>query len=261
MRLCEVWSSAPRNARGGRASPPHQSSIPGDDFALAAMDRRRLSRHAAARRRSRIAGGGVRWRCGGGAATSALRCARRRGARTARASCRHARRPAAAGPARGPTTAIRPRCRRARLEENSGSDSAGSPCSSTTSIAVGGSSVFRVQPDGDAAESRDRQIQRHAHAADRAAHHDAFAMKIDDAPALVGRFIGGLEAHGQERKGRAADRAARPGSDPAGFHLTPRKTRSRRAVAARLPRQCQSAVAIRLKSLVNGSYRPSECVA
>ncbi|MGB3744664.1 MAG: hypothetical protein WBD11_09095, partial [Xanthobacteraceae bacterium] len=41
--------------------------------------------------------------------------------------------------------------------------------------------------------------------------------------------------------------AARPGSRPAGFHLTPRKSQ---AVAARLPRPCHGPVAISLKSLV-----------
>ena len=140
------------------------------------------------------------------------------------------------------------------LEENSGSDSAG--------IAVlehdGDRGRRRVrrsgQADGNAAEGGDRQIQRHAHAADAATHHDALAMQIDDAPALVGRFIGGFETHGQ-RERVEPQCAARPGSDPAGFHLTPRKLGSHRAVAARLPRQCQSAVAIGLKTLVKRSYR------
>ena len=66
-----------------------------------------------------------------------------------------------------------------------------------------------------------------------------------------------------ERRGRAAaehaHRAARPGSDPAGFHLTPRKTS---APAGLLPPGCRdhatAAVAIGLRSLVKGwcSARP-----
>ena len=125
---------------------------------------------------------------------------------------------------------------------------------------AGGSSSLCGQPDGDAAESGDRQIQRHAHAAHAPADHDAFAMKIHDAPVLVGRRIGGLKRTGKE-KGSSRDVRLDPAGDPAGFHLTPRKLGPRRAVAARLPRQCQMAVAIRLKSLVKGSYRPAECIA
>jgi hypothetical protein len=79
-------------------------------------------------------------------------------------------------------------------------------------------------------------------------------MKIDDAPVRVGRVVGGFETHGQ-REWVEPQRAARPGSDPAGFHLTPRKLGSRRAVAARLPRQCQSAVVIGLRTLVKSPYR------
>jgi hypothetical protein len=98
--------------------------------------------------------------------------------------------------------------------------------------------VVLLQPDDDTAESRDRQIKRHAHAANAAADHDAFAVKIHNPPALVGRFIGGLKAHRQRE--RVEPRcAARPGSDPAGFHLTPRKTRPLpgccRPVAATMP--------------------------
>jgi hypothetical protein len=82
-------------------------------------------------------------------------------------------------------------------------------------------------------------------------------MEIDDAPVLVGRVIGGFETHGQ-RERVEPQRAARPGSDPAGFHLTPRKLGSRRAVAARFPQQCHGAVAISLKTLVNRVYRARE---
>ncbi len=130
------------------------------------------------------------------------------------------------------------------------------------------SASAKSRPDGDAAECRDRQIQRHAHAAHRAAQHHALAMQVDDAQALVGRFVGGGKAHGQGEgvephggahrvcaMGLSPTLAARPGSEPAGFHSTPRKTRhSRRAVAARLPQQCQSAVAMGLTTLVKRSY-------
>ena len=114
-----------------------------------------------------------------------------------------------------------------------------------------------IEADGDATERGDRQIQRHAHAADRTANDDTLTVKIDDAPALAGRFIGRFETH-RQREGVEPRSAARPGSDPADFHLTPRKLGSRRAVAARLPRQCQSAVAFSLKSLVKSSYRGFE---
>jgi hypothetical protein len=113
------------------------------------------------------------------------------------------------------------------------------------------------EANSDAAEGSDRQIKRHAHAADGTAHDDTLAMKIDDAPVLVGRVVGGFETHGQ-REWVEPQRAARPGSDPAGFHLTPRKLGSRRAVAARFPRQCHGAVAISLKTLVNCAYRGRE---
>jgi hypothetical protein len=95
-----------------------------------------------------------------------------------------------------------------------------------------------LQPDGDTAESRDRQIERHAHAADAAANHDAFPEQIDYSPAFIGRFIGRFKTH-RQREGVEPHRAARPGSCPAGFHLTPRKTRPLpgccRPVAATLP--------------------------
>ena len=124
------------------------------------------------------------------------------------------------------------------LEENSGSDSAGSPCSSTTAMAVGGLVDRAGEADGNTAECCDRQIQRHAHAADATAYNDALTMQIDDAPALIGRFICGFKTHGQ-REGVEPQRAARPGSEPAGFHLTPRKTRLPpgccRPVAATMP--------------------------
>ena len=109
---------------------------------------------------------------------------------------------------------------------------------------------FPGEADGDAAERGERQIQRHAHAAHRAAHHDALAMQIDDAQALVGRFVRGFETHGQGERvepqwgphracAMGYPGAARPGSDPAGFHLTPRITRLPpgccRPVAARMP--------------------------
>jgi hypothetical protein len=83
-----------------------------------------------------------------------------------------------------------------------------------------------------------------------------FAVKIDDTPAFVGRLIGGLKAHRQRERVEPPRYAARPGSDPADFHFdASKKLNSRQAVAARLTRECQSGVAIRLKTLVKGWYR------
>ena len=51
--------------------------------------------------------------------------------------------------------------------------------------------------------------------------HHALAVQIDDAQALVGRLVGGSKTHGQRERVEPLH-AARPGSDPAGFHSTPR---------------------------------------
>src|SRR5580704_11011299 len=78
-------------------------------------------------------------------------------------------------------------------------------------------------------------------------------MQIDHPQPRVGGFISRGKAYGQGERVEPRT-AARPGSMPAGFHLTPRNSNSPRAVAARLTRQCQSAVAIGLKSSVKRSY-------
>jgi hypothetical protein len=65
-----------------------------------------------------------------------------------------------------------------------------------------------LQPDGDTAESRDRQIERHAHAADAAANHDALPEQIDYSPAFIGRFIGRFKTLQAKRRGRAAPRGS-----------------------------------------------------
>ena len=73
---------------------------------------------------------------------------------------------------------------------------------------------FAAQADGDAAEGRDRHVERHAHAAHRAAQHHALAMQVDDAQPLVGRFVGGGKPHGQ-REGVEPRRGLPARPDPA----------------------------------------------
>ena len=107
-------------------------------------------------------------------------------------------------------------------------------------MAVGDFGGFAGEPDGDAAEGRERQIERHAHAAHGPPQHHPLAEEIDDAPAPVGRFVGGFETHGQG-EGVEPHAAARPGSEPADFHLTPRKLSAPaglfRPVAPNLPQR------------------------
>ena len=64
--------------------------------------------------------------------------------------------------------------------------------------------VLLLQPDDDTAESRDRQIKRHAHAADAAADHDAFAVKIHNPPALIAASSAASKRTGRE-KGSSRD--------------------------------------------------------
>ena len=157
-------------------------------------------------------------------------------------TCRRLRRPEAAARARGPSDCHSATMSSVSGEENSGSDRAGSPCSSTTAIrsACAG---FADQADRDAAKGGDRHVQRHAHAAHRTAQHHAFAVQIDDAQTFVGGLVGGFETHGQ-REGVEPQRAARPGSDPADFHLTPRKLSS----PGLLPPGCRDNARVRSQS-------------
>ena len=89
----------------------------------------------------------------------------------------------------------------------------------------------------------------------RLVQHYALAMKINDAQMLVGGRVSDCETHGQGERVEPR-RAARPGSEPAGFHLTP--STEARAVAARLSPECPIAVAIGLTTLVNRRYSPAE---
>jgi hypothetical protein len=100
-----------------------------------------------------------------------------------------------------------------------------------------GNRFISEETDRDAAKRGDRQIERHAHAVDRATQHHALAMQIDDAQPLVSGFVDGFETHRQsewvepEREPRRARAlglpdAAQPGSGPAGLHLTPQKCRT-----------------------------------
>ena len=105
-------------------------------------------------------------------------------------------------------------------------------------MAVGFSFALSGEADGDAAESGEWQIQCHAHTAHTPVQHHALAMKVDDAQMLVGGRVSDCETHGQGE--RVEPRcAARPGSEPAGFHLTPRKLKlpagCGRPVVARMP--------------------------
>src|SRR3954451_3466331 len=72
----------------------------------------------------------------------------------------------------------------------------------------------------DAGEVADAHVDRHPHAADGTAQHDAFTMKLDLPDISVGARIMRIEA---DRKGKRVEpQAARPGgSDPACCCLTP----------------------------------------
>ena len=73
----------------------------------------------------------------------------------------------------------------------------------------------------DAEKIADANVDRHPHALDGTAQHDAFAMKFDLPHAAVGAGIVRIEA---ERKGKRVEPqgAARPGGiDPACCCLTP----------------------------------------
>ena len=70
---------------------------------------------------------------------------------------------------------------------------------------------FAMETDGDAAEGGYRQADRHSHAANRAAHHHATGMEIDEAHAAVSGVIDSFKPRGQ-REGVEPQRAARPGS-------------------------------------------------
>ena len=229
-----------------RSFEPRRLLIPGDDLALAAMDRGlrgSAQRGGAAGSRD----GGGRSRCGGGGAQvgASIRTAPRRANGSRKLPSRSATR--SGRPSTRPQDCHSATMSSLSLEENSGSDSAGSPCSSTTAMALGVSSALPVRRMATPRNAATGKFKRHAHAAHGAAQHHTLAMQVDDAQLLVGRLVGGLETH-RQREGVEPQRAARPGSNPAGFHLTPRKLGSRRAVAARLPRECQSAGRNRLKN-------------
>src|SRR5690349_12660148 len=78
-----------------------------------------------------------------------------------------------------------------------------------------------VAAQRNAHEIADAHVDRHLHAADGTAQHDAFAMKLDLPDMSVGARIMRIEA---DRKGKRVEPqiAARPrGSDPAACCLTP----------------------------------------
>ncbi|BBO02823.1 hypothetical protein BwSH20_01110 [Bradyrhizobium ottawaense] len=80
---------------------------------------------------------------------------------------------------------------------------------------------FVIAAQCDACEVADADVDRHLHAANGTAKHDAFAMKLDLPDMSVGARIVRIEA---DRKGKGVEpqRAARPGgSDPACCCLTP----------------------------------------
>ncbi len=87
--------------------------------------------------------------------------------------------------------------------------------------------VARHQAQGYSGKGRDRQIERHAHAGEPAAHHHAGAMQLDFAHPLVGNRVARRKPH---RQGERVEpqRAARPGRASATSHLTP-QTLPRRA--------------------------------
>ena len=198
--------------------------------------------------RRRAAGGGASGRRPAARDGAAAAAARRRrfdpqraepGERFAQAS-RRFRRPEAADRAPGPSTAIRRRCRRVSAERTAAATAPDRVLEHDGDDGRHGSAGFANEPDGDAAKGRDRHIQRHAHAAHRPPQHHALAVQIDNAPALIGRFVGGFKTHGQG-EGVEPRAAARPGSEPAGFHLTPRNFRLPpgccRPVAPNLPQR------------------------
>ena len=93
--------------------------------------------------------------------------------------------------------------------------SEGSRCTST-SICASSSAAQR-----DAEKIADANVDRHLHAVDGTAQHDAFAMKFDLPHAAVGAGIVRIEADGQGKRVEPQC-AARPGGiDPACCCLTP----------------------------------------
>ena len=91
----------------------------------------------------------------------------------------------------------------------SGIVSDGSRCTSTS---IWASSMPR---SADAEKVADANVDRHLHAVQGTAQHDAFAMKFDVPHAAVGAAVVRVEADGQ-RKRVEPQGAARPGGiDPA----------------------------------------------
>src|SRR6202790_5272282 len=73
----------------------------------------------------------------------------------------------------------------------------------------------------DAEKIADANVDRHLHAVDGPAQHDAFAMKFDIAHAAVGAGVVRIEAY-RQRERVEPQGAARPGGiDPACCCLTP----------------------------------------
>ena len=122
----------------------------------------------------------------------------------------------------------------------------GSRCSSTS---IWASSMPRSAMPR---KSLTRTIDRHPHAVDGTAEHDAFAMKFDLPHAAVGADVVRVEADGQ-RKRVEPQCAARPGGiDPACCCLTPHGFVSPPGLCSRSIRETMpSAFRIGLKRLVN----------
>ena len=81
----------------------------------------------------------------------------------------------------------------------------------------------RVQPDRDAEECRDRNVERDAHALHGAAQDHPFAVKFDVSHPSVRHGVARREAKGQSERVEPRD-AARPGGVPAELGLTPQNT-------------------------------------
>ena len=143
------------------------------------------------------------------------------------------------------------------VEANSGNDNAASACASVTQtiggVCVVASSLMATQRYAATGkfiairmpESARRKITR--------SRCKSTMRKPSSAASLAVAKRAGSEERVEPPRARSRactlrPGAARPGSGPAGSHLTPRN--SRRAVAARFPQLCHWGVAISLKSLV-----------
>src|SRR5690349_14427032 len=82
--------------------------------------------------------------------------------------------------------------------------------------------LSRIEPQGNAAEGRDRQLDFHPHAAHLPAQHYAFAIEFH-LPHLPVRPLGFRRVADGQCEWIKPPRATRSGRwDPAGLHVTPR---------------------------------------